>query len=150
MSKLLIVLGIVLLFALPVAAQETAVEPTCEGAQDWYDTLDPDGEILTSFSTALSSDSRTSARFDAIDTIDDRAEAISDLEYPDCVEEPREWYLAGLDSLTEALSLLVDEEFGDYVVKQIQAMQQIGQFRGYLMALGVEVKTPENAVFFLQ
>lgn len=146
MKALLIVFLIGLAIA-PAYAQED----TCQGdAQAWYDAIDPENEITASFTTVMSTAARTSARFGAIEDAADQREAIEALDYPACVEDARAWYIEGLALWETASAAFLDGEVGDFTLSALQGSRLVGQFRGYLAALGVDVYFDEDIEIYFR
>lgn len=148
---LLLVLLVGFAVILPVTAQNLdANDCDIADAQNFYDAVDPEEKVSVQMLIAISSTNRASAKFAAIESIREVATTVEALEYPDCVEAAREWYLAGVDKIAVALEAFADGDFGTFASTYAEAVQRIGEFRGYLMALGVEVKTSETQAIFMR
>jgi hypothetical protein len=126
-------------FALPAFAQSDLVAPAeCEGAQDFYDNLDPDNVVMISTSTAVSG-GRVSVRLGAVQTLRDFAIELAEREHPECVAVALDWYVEGIGNLATALETLVDGEAAQFAIQFTKVGQLIGQWRGYMAAIGVEI-----------
>jgi hypothetical protein len=141
-----LVLTLSMLFVLmiaPVFAQSDTAEPVvCEGAQEYYDDLDPDNVVMLSASVAIGGD-RASARLRAVEAIREFAETMTESEYPDCMAVAVDWYVDAMEYLATALEAFVDGETGEFTLGFTKAGQLIGQWRGYMAAVGVEI-TPDG------
>ncbi len=135
----------------PIYAQKSD-SPECDvkAAQEFYDQVDPDQIASIKMLIAISSTSKASAKFAAIDDIRDLATTVEDLDYPDCVKQARDQYLAGIVKVADALEAIADGNIGTFTSLYAEAVQRIGEFRGYLMALGVEVQTSETQTIFMR
>lgn len=124
---------------LPVFAQSDTAKPVvCEGAQEYYDDLDPDNVVMLSASVAIGGD-RASTRLRAVEAIREFASAMEDGEYPDCMAVAVGWYVDAMEYLATGLEAFVDGQNGDFTVNFTKAGQLIGQWRGYMAAVGVEI-----------
>lgn len=148
----LLIFALVILAAFPLSAQETTPDPDCDLStiQEWYDEADPTDSMAVNFILTLQSSERASARFDAAEEIADRADELADSEYPACIEQAVVWYVEGLNTLAEAAESFIDGQVADFVGKQSTAMQKIGQYRGYMAALGVELHETATGTTYMR
>ncbi len=134
-----------------VSAQKSdSSECDVVAAQEFYDQVDPDQTASIKMLIAISSTSKASAKFAAIEDIRDLATTIEDLDYPDCVKQARDLYLDGIGKVADALEAIADGNIGTFTSLYAEAVQRIGEFRGFLMALGVEVQTSETQAIFMR
>lgn len=143
----LLTIAILLTFAFTTYAQPEIPEACTEAAQAWYDDIDSTA-LETAFVTAAESDNSTRVRFDAVDVFRETAEAIA-TDDDVCFVQAVEFYADGLNKYADAMDLFVDDDFSQYVLSSASAYILIGQMRGYMAALGVELADPEdNPLYF--
>lgn len=147
--KYLVIVTVLLLIVLPAWAQES-VEEICPGAQAWYDNIDPDKVVRASLSTIMDADERVSVRFGAVDDVNSIIEAVEESDSPECVEQAKLWYLEGLTTFTEAGENYIDGNLTEFILQMMTAMQTVGQFRGYMTAIGVEIEQDETSVWYMK
>lgn len=147
MKTSLLIAAILFTLTLPAHAQPEIPAACTEAAQDWYDAIDSEA-LETAFVTAAESDNSTRVRFDAVDVFRDTAEAIV-TDDDVCFVQAVEFYSDGLNKYADAMDLFVDDDFSQYVLSSASAYILIGQMRGYMAALGVELADPEdNPLYF--
>lgn len=108
-----------------------------EAAQVWYDAIDPEEELNTNYVAGINS-STMSRRFSAIESFGEIIDAISAMDYPDCIEDARLTYIRGLGWLKNALAAQLDNDGATLVYAMMHGFQYVGFSRGYLHSLGVE------------
>lgn len=124
---------------LPVIAQSDTAEPVvCEGAQEYYDNVDTENVVMLSTAAAIGGD-RVSARLRAVEDIREFATSLVEGEHPDCITVAVQWYADGIQELATGLESLIDGQTTDFTLKLSKAGQLIGQWRGYMAAVGVEI-----------
>jgi hypothetical protein len=138
MRYLALLVLVIALAASAVFAQSEAEPPVCEGAQEYYDTVDADNVVMLSTSAAISGN-RVSARLRAVETIREFATSLVEGEHPDCIAVAVQWYADGINALANGLELLVDGQTTDFAIRLAKSSQLIGQWRGYMAAVGVEI-----------
>lgn len=131
------------------AVTETAAECR-EAAQAWYDEIDTDGVLLESYTTVVLERGRNTEKTLQILNVSLLKDTIQNLSFPKCATLARDWYLLGIDDFTVALSGIVDSDILTYARYITSAAQWIGQFRGYLVALGVQVDGPGTLPFYVK
>lgn len=133
------------------AAQDVprSVEPCRDAAQLWYASISADITLQLSVMMIDSGNAPANVLAGADLAVDQSLSSVEDLDYPDCIEQPRQWYLQGTRLLWQAYqALYISRSHVDFAVLMARGMQSIGQFRGYLAALGVTLDAPEGAVLF--
>jgi len=140
MGKLAFLLvGLLLLFSMPVSALQTD-ESCVKDAQAWYDQLVPGGRInrLSNNAVIGLSSEKKQAAIDEMQTILDDA---GNLDYPDCIAYPRQWYLRGIQSAIDAAnSRLAGDTEAQMKASNDQAAN-LGAFHGYMLALGIDMES---------
>lgn len=122
----------------------------CDGAQRWYDDIDRD-DMLADGVRAMTGVIRTpSAQFAAIESVRDIADRLESDDYPSCIADIREGYIAGLRLYADAATFRLDGNDLMYFANLIPAIQSISEFRGYIAALGVELHEDDTLPFLLR
>jgi hypothetical protein len=153
MYRISILIGFLLLFVtLPAFAQDTNTLQDCdlEEVTAFYEAVDPDSDASIQTLLAISSDSKTSAKFAAIEAIREIGESVSEFDYPECIEKAREWYLEGIDTMANSLESFVDGDFGTFASGYAEAMQRIGEYRGFMAAMGVDIAESETLDIYMR
>lgn len=145
MRYLALVAIVIALAASAVFAQSEAEPPVCEGAQEYYDTVDDENAVLLYASTALSA-RRITDRIKAIEDLRAFSDSLLTSDYPDCIAQAVGWYSTGLTLLSNALENIVNGE-QDGVIYNL-AVQYVGQWRGYMAAYGVELTDNDTSPAF--
>lgn len=142
--RILVLTVFFLLAAFPVSAQSAE---TCPGAQDWYDSID-ESALRQYFTAALSQTAKIAEKVRSLDAINDIADEIEDSNAPRCLGPAPDWYAAGLRQLSSSLEILFEDitvnDLSEFALSMAKAQSSIGQFRGYLVALGVEIVDPDG------
>lgn len=153
MRRLLAILLTCLLLATPALAQDAApveCDVNVAGLQLWYMALDPDNTIALQFIVAVNSQTKVSDKFAALEKIQERVDEITEMEHPPCMEPAIESYLDGVGVFITALESFIDSDMTSFVSQQAEAMQKIGQFRGYVAAYGVELYETDTGSIYLK
>lgn len=153
MTRLLAILLACLLLATPVLAQDTApaeCDVNVAGLQLWYMAIDPDNTIAVQFIVAINSQTKVSDKFAALEAIQERVDEIAEMDHPACMEPAVEYYLDGIGVFITALESFIDSDMTSFVSQQSEAMQLIGQFRGYVAAYGVELYQTDTGTIYLK
>lgn len=153
MKILILSVFIIVWFAAPIRAQEVTETPEqCQSeAQKWYDAINTDTTINISVSLAESPQADTNLITGAFLAIDQSIKQTEALKYPNCVERARQWYLDGVQSTERGYwAMLVQRDITTTASNIAVGSQQIGEFRGYLAALGVVLANPPNTTLFLK
>lgn len=146
-SRLLIVAILLFTLTFTTRAQIEIPEVCTETAQAWYDDIDTDA-LIEAFLEAAETDNSTRARFDAVDIFRETAEDVV-VSKSACFVEAAAWYAEGLERYAGALDEFIDGEIANYTVQSAKAFILMGQMRGYLTAIGVELVDPEdNPLYF--
>lgn len=136
---------IVLLCAAPVTAlAETQTDDCAAAAQAWYDAID-DETLAQTFTSAVTSPSAQ----DAVPFFNALMDIIN-LDAPACVEEARDRYLSGLAWLGDSVRAKLGGDTGNQMVFGFVAFQRVGEFRGQIAALGVQILILPNAELYFK
>jgi hypothetical protein len=143
-----LMLTLSMLFVLMVAPVFAQFEPAtiCEGAQEYYDSLKTSDEISTLVGDAVSG--RVTARVAAIADISAYADELLTGDYPDCAARAMGLYSTGLTVLSLALEDGLNDDIINRQRQYTMAVQYIGEWRGYMRAIGVEVESMSNSAVF--
>lgn len=143
-----VLLIVLMLGALPtLAIQDTGV--TCDAAE-WYETVDPDQKIPVLYVSVLDTDAKVSVKAQNLAKFTALIGDIAELETPECLEDIKDRYMKGLELLTQSLNSLMDNDAITFALQFGQGMQRIGEFRGYMQALGANVEYTENKEMYFK
>lgn len=147
MRMKLFAVAFLLTFTFTAHAQIEIPAACTEAAQEWYDAIDTDA-LIQAFLDAAETDNSTRSRFEAVDIFRETAASVA-VRDSSCIADAAEWYAEGLERYAGALDEFIDNEIANYTVQSAKAYILIGQMRGYLAALGVELVDPEdNPLYF--
>jgi hypothetical protein len=137
-----LLIGFLFLFSMPVSALQ--IDETCvQDAQTWYDSLVPSGRLTRLWNNAMFGldNAKKQAAIDDMQTILDGA---GNLDYPDCIVYPHQWYLRAIQySIDAATSRLAgDPEAEDKATTERSA--NMGAFHGFMLALGLDMESSED------
>lgn len=148
-----LVIALALAYYTPASAQDAqseACDVNVTALQLWYMAIDPENVIALEFITAISNTSRVTDKFAALEAIQERLDEIADMEHPACMQQAVDWYIEGVGVFITALESFIDGDVTTFVSQQSEAMQLIGQFRGYVAAYGVELYETDTATIYLK
>lgn len=139
---------ILLTLTLTTHAQSTTTDEACtEAAQEWYDAIKA-GDLEQAFVDSVTSSNGLRARVDAVDVFRDTATQ-AEVDEDVCFAVAAGWYIEALERYADALDEFIDGETTNYSINSIKAFILIGQMRGYLTLLDVELFDPEdNPIYF--
>lgn len=151
MKRSLILLLILILTSSFAAAQPPGVQVDAdclEGAQAWYDTADF-AQIINNDVLELLRPNNRRADWERIEfSFRINGDVAEQLDHPQCIEY-------AVQSFKDAMNI-----FADYAVARVQgnepgiavtmatATQRIGEMRGYLVALGIEIDLREDVTLY--
>ena len=130
---LILLMGAVVFHPSP---QPVAAETCLSQVQVWYDSIDAHA-LASDYKLALSSVSteRLAGGTDYLQQVNllDRSAV------PDCVQDGWENYRAGLLAVFDSTLAFQQSNLSSFYIKGATGFRRIGEFRGYLTALGVDV-----------
>lgn len=119
----------------PIAAQNedcTKIAPT------WYAQFDPDERVSSMFNEAMAA-KRKALQTLYLEYLKTETETIKAIPTPECLAPAMQRYLDGLSALTEALQYAYSGDATNFSASMVEGLQRIGEFRGYMMAMGADV-----------
>jgi hypothetical protein len=146
MRYLALVVIVIALAASAVFAQSAAEPPVCDGAQEYYDSLKAGDDIDAIVLEAITG--RTTSRVNSIEEIKAYADELLTGDFPTCAARAVGLYSTGLTVLSMALEDYLDEDTLNGSRQNLLAVQYIGEWRGYMRAIGVEVETAGRTATF--
>jgi hypothetical protein len=137
---------LVLVIALAASAVFAQSEAVCEGTQEYYDSLKTGDDIDAIVLEAITG--RTTSRVNSIEEIKAYADELLTGDFPTCAARAVGLYSTGLTVLSMALEDYLDEDTLNGSRQNLLAVQYIGEWRGYMRAIGVEVETAGRTATF--
>lgn len=150
MSKrltILLLLSVLLLGVLPTVSAQ--VDEDCPYAE-WYETVDPDSTIQSVYASVISQTTKASQKAQSLVLFIGTVADLAELETPECLEDIHARYMKGLSYLTDSLNSFVDNDTINFAVKLAYALERIGEFRGYMAAMGADVLYDEDTDIYFK
>lgn len=119
--------------------------------QAWYDTAIDAGALTAAWNTVVNGTAPLREREQALaDFIEATQTDALRREFPRCLGGVQFTYIRAVNDLVRlSRELLNDGDAGAFFVGSLSAFQRIGEFRGYLMGVGVDVRQTLGGTLYL-
>lgn len=117
--------------------------PTCEGAQVWYDNINLN-DFAIQMNVTVDETAKKSARNDALVKMSSATLTLFESSVIECLEVPKELLYKAMRHMFEASGAFIGNDPDRYNKELVLYQRGIGEFRGYMLAIGVKIKDPDS------
>lgn len=146
MRNFLLVIGLLIVMAIPLISQDDTPTPDytvalCEDAQGFYDAAQPIVNDITAQVELMLAAEDSAGYRDQRAIADDLYNQLLELPFPECAAYAHDRLVEAVPHLLDGAESLALGDTATYIQELATYSRGIGEARGYLVALGVDVDT---------